>query len=168
MYISNKYPLYKWMKSIGFEGHRLIWWRRDGTARRHSAGRHRGSPRSSGESRGGLWGPRVVSNGEGWSMVVWCRDSRRNTFDKKNHETLSLHHVYKRENVVRKFTSKKIHVLIDIYIMFTTCYITGSNVENISCSPCQALAGWLIHPWWNREKIHHASCRNHCHGAKSL
>jgi hypothetical protein len=24
---------------------------------------------------------RVVSNGEAWNMELWCRDSRRNTFD---------------------------------------------------------------------------------------
>ena len=61
MYISNKYPLYKWMKSA-----------QDDIEEAHEAVEKVAEVY---EAR------RVVSNGEAWNMELWCRDSRRNTFD---------------------------------------------------------------------------------------
>jgi hypothetical protein len=100
---------------------------------------------------------------ETWNFDVVTREETHSTY----HETLSLHDVYKRENVGEVYIPSK-KCLIDIYIMFATFYTTGSNVENMLCSPCQLpwLVGWFTRGEIEKKSITRLMEQNHCHESK--
>ena len=96
---------------------------------------------------------------ETWNFDVVTREETHSTY----HETLSLHDVYKREKC--RWSLHPIKKMFDRH-MHHVCNILYNGIKcrkHVMLTMSVALAGWLIHPWWNREKIHHAT-----HGAKSL